>query len=170
MTAITEAAAPDAALASTADAAGWLAVVAGGQPLLLPLGQCGEVHTSAPVQRLAHTKPWLLGVANLRGQVAAVVDLASHLGVAAAAAAPAPAALPGAGCGPLVALPAALGVPAALLVGALKGMRQRTAMQPSDAPCPAWAEAVWQDEQGQAWHSVDLAQMTRQIGFIDVAA
>lgn len=149
----------------TAEPSGWLAVQAAAQHLLLPLTQCGEIHTSATVQRLPRTQPWLLGVANLRGQIATVVDLGAYLGLPAA-----PLAADGV-CGPLVALPPALGVPAALRLGALKGMRQAAAMQPDDhAAPPPWAAGAWLDEQGQRWLALDLALMTRQLRFIDVAA
>lgn len=149
----------------TSTASGWLAVQAGGQPLLLPLTQCGEIHTASLVQRLPHTQPWLLGVANLRGQVVTVVDLAAYLGL------PAEAAAREATCGPLIALPTDLGVPAALLVGSLKGMRQVAAMRPAEpADMPAWAASAWHDEAAQTWLSIDIALMTRQLRFIDVTA
>lgn len=152
-------------MSQTPPAPGWLAVQAGGQPLLLPLTQCGEIHTTSLVQRLPHTRPWLLGVANLRGQVVTVVDLAAYLGL------PAATQPHDAACGPLIALPADLGVPAALLVGTLKGMRQAAAMQPDEAAePPAWAVGAWRDEADQAWLGVDIAQMTRQLRFIDVTA
>lgn len=152
-------------MSQTPPAPGWLAVQAGGQSLLLPLTQCGEIHTTSLVQRLPHTRPWLLGVANLRGQVVTVVDLAGYLGLPAVA-------LPhDAACGPLIALPTDLGVPAALLVGALKGMRQPGTMQPAEAAePPAWATCAWRDEAAQTWLGVDIAQMTRQLRFIDVTA
>ena len=60
--------------------AAWLAVQAGGRNYLMPLGQSGEIFPWAGVQPVPYTKPWFLGIANLRGTLAGVIDLASLLG------------------------------------------------------------------------------------------
>ena len=152
-------------VASDADT-GWLALTVGGAQVVVPLAQCGEIHATASVQPVPHTKPWLLGVANLKGQVHAVVDLAGYLGL--------PPAAPPRGDsvrGPLIALPPALGVPAALLASSLRGMRPAAALRAVAAvDRPAWAQGAWPDAQAQTWWAVDVGQLTRQLRFIDVAA
>lgn len=59
--------------------ASWVAVRVGGQPCLLPLQQSGEIFPAAPLQGLPYTRPWFLGVANLRGELFSVIDLAAYL-------------------------------------------------------------------------------------------
>jgi chemotaxis signal transduction protein len=61
--------------------ASWLAVQCGGQGLIFPLRTAGEIFTAAGVLPVPHTRPWFLGVANLRGGLHGVVDLGGFLGL-----------------------------------------------------------------------------------------
>lgn len=62
-----------------APGASWVAVRVAGQPCLLPLQQSGEIFPATPLQHLPYTRSWFLGVANLRGELFSVVDLAAYL-------------------------------------------------------------------------------------------
>lgn len=55
-----------------------------------PMAEVAEVLHPPHVTRLPGVKPWVLGVANLRGQLLALMDLGTCLGVEAEADAPAP--------------------------------------------------------------------------------
>src|ERR1700712_3261679 len=57
----------------------WLAVEAGGGKYLFPMGQGGEIFSLGATQAVPYTQPWFLGVANLRGGLFGVVDLASYV-------------------------------------------------------------------------------------------
>src|SRR5205085_11138200 len=59
--------------------AGWLAVEAAGGKFLFPLAQSGEIFPFAAPQEVPYTQGWFLGVANLRGGLYGVVDLASFV-------------------------------------------------------------------------------------------
>ena len=59
--------------------ASWLAVESGERHFLLPLAQSGEISAWAGVQPIPYTQPWFLGVANLRGGLHGVVDLAAFI-------------------------------------------------------------------------------------------
>ena len=59
----------------------WLAVECRGHGLLLPLEQAGEIFALVPLLAVPHTQPWFAGVANLRGGLHGVVDLARFLGL-----------------------------------------------------------------------------------------
>src|SRR5690349_16454367 len=59
----------------------WLAVESAGHGFLFPLHQAGEIFSAVPLLGVPHTQDWFLGVANLRGGLHGVVDLASFLGV-----------------------------------------------------------------------------------------
>ena len=143
--------------------AGWLAVQAGAAHLLLPLAQSGEIHTTASVVPVPHARPWLAGVANLRGELCAVVDLARFLCLT-------PADAPGAG-GALVALNASLMLNAALRVDRLVGLRDPSQMSPlADAgDRPAFVGQAWRDVHGQRWQALDLAALAAAPAFLDVA-
>lgn len=56
----------------------------GGLRLLVPLGVLCEVVDVPPIARLPNTARWLLGIANLRGAVMPVFNLAHALGLASA--------------------------------------------------------------------------------------
>ena len=61
--------------------ASWLALECAGQGLLVPLATAGEIFAVGTVKPVPHTQPWFLGVANLRGGLHGVVDLAAFLGL-----------------------------------------------------------------------------------------
>ena len=63
-----------------ANAATWLAFECTQQGVVVPLPTAGEIFPLCPLLPVPHTKPWFLGVANLRGQLHGVVDLAAFLG------------------------------------------------------------------------------------------
>ncbi|EFK97434.1 Twitching motility signal transduction protein, partial [sediment metagenome] len=121
-----------------------------------------------PLLAMPHTQPWFAGVANLRGGLHGVVDLAAFLGLRAAA--------PGEGVreqGRLVALNPALGSQCALLVDRLAGLRgaeQLRAEPPGAAARPAFAGAVWCDAEGRAWQEIDLAALAANEQFLGIAA
>jgi twitching motility protein PilI len=60
-------------------AASWLAVEAGGKKYLFPLSQSGEIFPWVSTQPVPYTQAWFAGVANLRGGLFGVVDLASYV-------------------------------------------------------------------------------------------
>lgn len=61
----------------------YLAVESAGHGFLLPLEQAGEIFGVGPLVPVPHAVPWFLGVANLRGHVYGVVDLARFFDCAA---------------------------------------------------------------------------------------
>lgn len=69
-----------AARTNNSQGANWLAVQAGGHNYLLPLEQAGEIFSWPGVLRVPYTTAWFWGVANLRGSLAGVVDVAAYLG------------------------------------------------------------------------------------------
>jgi twitching motility protein PilI len=146
---------------------GWLAVEAAGQGFLFPLDQSGEIFSEAELCPLAHTQPWFRGVANLRGGLHGVVDLATFLGLRDQV--PPDAARDAAR---LVALNPAIGALCALRVDRLAGLRnadQLTA-EPDAGSRPSFAGGVWRDAQGQRWQEIDLGELAAQEQFLSIAA
>jgi len=147
----------------------WLAVECAGSGLLFPLQQAGEIFSVGSVLPVPHTQPWFAGVANLRGGLHAVVDLAKFLGLPRGAEA-------SAGDGArLLALNPTLGVNCALLVDRLAGLRnadQLTAVPADEAgPAgrPAFAGARWRDADGRVWQEIELAALAGHEQFLGVA-
>src|SRR5437899_8826764 len=107
--------------------ASWLAVESGGRKLLFPLAQSGEIFPFTNAQRVPYTQTWFLGVANLRGGLYGVVDLASFVG----GQAPAMRSDATRAESRLIALNAAFEVNCALLVDRLAGLRNLDALSSS---------------------------------------
>jgi twitching motility protein PilI len=151
----------------------WLAVECAGQGLLFPLHEAGEIFAVGSVLPVPHTQPWFAGVANLRGGLHAVVDLARFLGLQRG---PAPVAGDGSrDSARLLALNPSLGVNCALLVDRLAGLRnadQLTA-EPVDAPAsaerPAFAGECWRDADGRMWQEIELSALAGHEQFLGVA-
>jgi twitching motility protein PilI len=148
--------------------ASWLAVECAGHGLLVPLATAGEIFPAGGMLPVPHTHPWFLGVANLRGGLHGVVDLAAFLGLRAPL--PRDAVREQAR---LLAFNPSLGSHSAVLVDRLAGLRsanQLTAVPPDDQPRPAFAAARWRDENGRDWQEIDLAALARHEQFLAIAA
>jgi twitching motility protein PilI len=135
--------------------AAWLAV------------QSGEIFPWAGVQPVPYTKPWFLGIANLRGTLAGVIDLASLLGHGVARSEPALAE------SSLLAFNAALEVNAALLVDRLQGLRSADAFVRTEAApehSPAFFGPVHIDEAGHRWQELQLQRLSQTSEFLSIRA
>ena len=151
-------------------ARGWLAVECAGVGLLLPLAQAGEIFPLRSLLKLPHAKPWMTGVAQLRGDLYTVVDLAAFLGLRAPRTGADAAALEG----QLVMMAPALQVNAALRVDRLAGLRgEEQLVREADAAegagvRPAFAAGRWKDAQGVSWQELDLGALAVDGAFLDV--
>ena len=146
----------------------WLAVECRGHGLLLPLEQAGEIFALSALLRVPHTQPWFVGVANLRGGLHGVIDLARFLGLPEA-----PTAEAVREQSRLVAFGAALGLNCALLVDRLAGLRSSDQMSqaPSDgAPRPPFAGGVLIDPAQRTWQTLDLGRLAQDEHFLSIVA
>lgn len=151
-----------------AQAAAWLAVECAGVGLLLPLPGAGEIFAVGTLLPVPHTQAWFVGVANLRGGLHGVVDLAAFLGLRAAQ--PADAVRENAR---LVTVNPAFGAHCALLVDRLAGLRSAGQLhaEPGDgAPRPGFAATVWGDAEGRRWQEIDLEALVQHEQFLAIAA
>jgi twitching motility protein PilI len=148
--------------------ASWLALECAGLGILVPLASAGEIFPVGVVQPVPHTRPWFIGVANLRGGLHGVVDFAAFLGLRAPIAADTVREQ-----ARLVALNASLGAHCALLVDRLAGLRSAEQLQrelDDGAAKPAFAGAAWSDGDGRRWQEIDLAALARDEQFLGIAA
>lgn len=149
--------------------ASWLAVEAGDSRLLFPLSHAGEIFPWTDVQRVPYVQPWLMGVANLRGGLTAVVDLARFMN-AEAVRALGESEL--AQCR-LVALNPLLEVNCALLVDRLLGLRTPDAFAGSSVPsdgAPAYFGHAYTDLDGRPWQEINLQALSQYPAFLSVGA
>jgi twitching motility protein PilI len=160
------------AVGPDANAASWLAFECHDQGFIVPLPTAGEIFPLAPLTPLAHTAGWFLGVANLRGQLHGVVDLAAYLGLRSALRVEqmaeqqrSPARL--------LAFNPVLGSHCAVLIDRLAGLRSAHQMEPDQGDTsakPDFALAVWHDADGRAWQEIDLGLLARHEQYLAIAA
>ena len=128
-----------------------LGVAIGDERYLLDLTTAGEIVSVAPVTAVPLTQAWYLGLANIRGSLVGVVDLARYLGLGET---------PIGTEGRFVTFAPVLGMNCALLVTRVYGLRHVGDMQ-------ADGERL-RDSDGQAWTPLDLAALVRDERFLQV--
>lgn len=156
-----------AARSETEAVSSWLAVESGGKNYLMPLVQAGEIFSWTTVQPVPYTQNWFLGVANLRGGLTGVVDLAQLLGHGRARTEQE------LGDCSLLALNGALEVNAALLVDRLAGLRGTEAFVRSEAPEADAADffgTTYIDAGGIHWLELNLQVLSQHPAFLSISA
>ncbi len=145
----------------------WLAVESAGVRYLMPLAQAGEIFPFAAPQHVPYTAPWFLGVANLRGGLFGVVDLAGFIGNTARSQ---PTDLRRAEAR-MVAFNPALESNCALVIDRLLGLRSRPAFASVDAPeidAPEWQGQKMTDTDGNIWIELNLQRLAQSPRFLTV--
>jgi twitching motility protein PilI len=143
----------------------WLAVEAGGHGFLLPLAEAGEIFQPGALLPVPHALPWFLGVANLRGILAGVVDLAGFLGLRSHLSA-----------GEreqarVVAFNPTLEINGALLVDRLAGLRNQAQLTPEWVDVrtqPGFVGGRYHDAAGRVWQELRLAVLARDERFLRI--
>lgn len=149
--------------------ASWLAVEAGGGKYLFPLNQSGEIFPWISPQNVPYTQNWFAGVANLRGGLYGIVDLASFV----SGGAPAPRSDGARTESRLVALNAALGVNCALQIDKLAGLRNAEAFTEASEKQPESPEFFghnYVEADGTRWQEINLQLLAQQNHFLTISA
>lgn len=149
--------------------AAWLAVECAGQGFLVALPSAGEIFPLGAIRPVPHTQPWFAGVANLRGGLHGVVDLAAFLGLRPTLSASDSVREHAR----LLALNVNLGSHCALLIEKLAGLRsagQLSAEALSPGARPPFAGARWRDAEGRVWQELDLPALAAYEPFLGIAA
>lgn len=160
--------------------ASWLAVECAGVGLLMPLPGAGEIFSVGPLLPVPHTQPWFMGVANLRGGLHGVVDLAAFLGLRAPIARDAVREQ-----ARLLAFNPRQGSHCAVLIDRLAGLRNAEQLVREEGSAdaaeageegaapprrPAFAGPCWVDAGGRSWQEIDLAELARNEQFLAISA
>ena len=157
-----------------APGAAWLAVECAGQGLLFSLKHAAEIFTPVPLKTLPYAKPWMMGVANLRGGLFTVVDLAVFLGLRQPQAPGSAEARADAGQARLVSLNPDMNSNCALLVDRLAGLRSEDQLMPVPLTAaeqegrPRFAGLRMLDAQGRSWQQVHLDALSKHEQFLQV--
>jgi len=141
----------------------WLAVECSGRGFLLPLREAGEIFALAPVLTVPYSHRWFLGVANLRGHLHGVVDLAGFLGVKTTEL--------GRDQSRLVGFNQTLDINCVLLVDKLSGLRsdeELTVVADEAAARPAFVGARLRDAAGRVWQELKLTALASDEAFLKI--
>jgi twitching motility protein PilI len=142
----------------------WLAVECGGRGFLLPLREAGEIFALAPILPVPYSQRWFLGVANLRGHLHGVVDLAEFLGIKVRES--------GREQPRLVGFNQAMDINCVLMVDRLAGLRSEDELKPEPPEAggaqPAFVGARLRDAAGRSWQEIRLGELAIDAEFLKI--
>jgi twitching motility protein PilI len=138
-----------------------LGIQLGHQRCLLDLMQVGEIVPFQPVTAVPLAQDWFLGLANIRGNLTGIIDLARYMGEASTVPGPS---------SRLVTFATGLGFNCSLLVERVLGLRHlgEMAAQPIDGNAPNWRSQQFHDRDNQEWTKLDLVQLVQEARFLQV--
>lgn len=138
-----------------------LAVKAGSEHVLLDLMQTGEILTNINLTPVPLTKTWFLGIANSRGSLFGVVDLAGFLGQ--------PIAVHDRNDRLLI-FANAISTHCAIRVSKVFGLIDTTTMSQQKLTPDGlrFSTQIYIDKESQRWTQLDLANMARDPTFLDI--
>lgn len=149
--------------------ASWLAVRAGESNYLFPLAQSGEIFPLANIQLVPYSRPWFMGVVNLRGGLYGVVDLATFMGDGSMRARSEQSLSEAS----VVTFNAALELNCALMVDGLAGLRKREAFSNATVPpegSPVFFGSRFTDLNGAQWQEINLRSLSELPEFLSISA
>ncbi|NGZ86677.1 chemotaxis protein CheW [Duganella aceris] len=153
-----------AAKTGAAESGRELGVRIGDSLCLLDLTQISEIVPQQAVTPVPLARDWYLGLANIRGNLTGVIDLARYQGQAAGAG-------DAAAERRLITFAPGLGFNCALLAERVLGLRKLADMEPVEQDAddaPSWRNQHFRDGEGQQWIRIDLAQLVREARFSQV--
>lgn len=133
-----------------------LGIQIAGRNWLVEMADIAEVLPLPPLTIVPYTKPWFRGVANIRGNLFGVVDMASyeHSGVAT-----------GDANNRILMVAERYAVNAALLVDAVLGLRDARVWQQSEG---IDKQIEYYDESGAPWRKLDVRDLVEQAEFMQI--
>jgi twitching motility protein PilI len=146
-----------------ARARSWLAVECSGHGFLFPLQEAGEIFTLTAITAVPHSHAWFAGVANLRGHLHGIVDLAQFLGVKRADI--------GRGQTHLVGFNQVFDLNCALMVDRLSGLRSEEELTPETQGIqikPSFVGVRLRDRAGRLWQELQLSELASDEAFLKI--
>ncbi|WP_301100976.1 chemotaxis protein CheW [Propionivibrio sp.] len=147
--------------ASEQSAAGLLGIQSGTDYWLLNLSDSGEIIPLTPLTGVPLTKPWFVGIINIRGNLYAVADFSAFQGKEAT---------PQNTSSRLLLIGTRHGSNAALLVTRMLGLRNMDDLRPATADPDAaiWATDAYTDNEGRRWKMLNVRQLLADENFMDI--
>jgi twitching motility protein PilI len=142
-----------------------LGVQAGGSYWLFKLDETDEVLPLPEISPVPLTRPWYLGLANIRGVMANVVDFGAFLGAEPTARTP--------DCR-LVLVADRFQSYSGLLISRMMGLRNVQNLEAREtagaAEGQSWLSNVYRDPEGRTWNELNMAALVANETFLNVGA
>jgi twitching motility protein PilI len=150
---------------ATSEQSSRLGVQAGNSYWLLRLDETDEVLPLPEISPVPLTRPWYLGLANIRGLMANVVDFGAFMGHEPTARTP--------DCR-LVLVADRFQSYSGLLISRMIGLRNLQNLEARDAPGATerkpWLGSVYRDTDGRTWNELDVGALVGNEHFLNVGA
>lgn len=143
----------------------WLAAIAGGSRILLPLPHVGEISGYTPPSPMPHAKPWFMGVVNIRGMLYGVTDLAVLIGASEAGARKAT------NQARFVQFTERLDLNAVFMLDQVIGLRtpEQFSIEDDSMSRDEWLGVKLRDENGKIWRELNLVALSENEDFLRVS-
>ena len=135
-----------------------LGVQAGAANFLLHLEEAGEVLPLPQVTSVPLTKPWFLGLANIRGNLHSVIDLSLFIGGEPT---------PRRADARIMLVAERYHVNAALLISRMAGLRNVQQLTPeTGAQAAPWISNSYRDAEGRMWQELAAGELVKHTDFL----
>jgi twitching motility protein PilI len=139
-----------------------LGVQAGNGNWLLKLDDAGEMLPLPEISSVPLTKPWYMGLANIRGVLSSVVDFAAFAGGEVTSRTPE--------CR-LLLIAERFQSFSGLVISRILGLRNVQTMEPVlEAANRPWIAGAFRDDEGRLWHELDVGALVAHEDFLHVGA
>jgi twitching motility protein PilI len=139
-----------------------LGVQAGSGNWLLKLDDAGEMLPLPEISSVPLTRPWYLGLANIRGVLSSVVDFSAFSGGEATVRTP--------DCR-LLLIAERFQSFSGLVISRMLGLKNVQGMQPVQEPAARpWIAGAFRDEEGRLWHELNIGALVAHEDFLHVGA
>lgn len=138
-----------------------LGLRAGGEAWLVDLKEAGEVIPVPAISPVPLARPWFKGVANVRGNLYSVSDLAGLLGQPAT---------PLSDHARLLLVADRFRAGAGLLIEGSLGLRNADDLKPrAGEAAQRWVRGHYEDTEGKVWKELDVAALIQDEAFLEVS-
>lgn len=139
-----------------------LGVQTGTRYWLLKLDDAGEMLPLPEVSGVPLTKPWYVGLANIRGVLASVVDFGAFMTGEATARTP---------DSRLLLIADRFQSFSGLVISRMLGLKNIQTLEPVDEQADQpWVGAAYRDEEGRVWRELNVSELTGSDAFLHVGA
>jgi len=139
-----------------------LGIQAGNSSWLLKLDDAGEMLPLPEISAVPLTRPWYLGLANIRGVLSSVVDFSAFSGGETTTRTP--------DCR-LLLIAERFQCFSGLMISRMLGLKNVQAMQPvQEGIARPWIAGTFRDDEGRMWHELNVGALVAHEDFLHVGA